>query len=224
MSIQSDSFFPIMGETLTSENSIALDMSAGNVALQQIDLLDTIAFESFVAAILADQDKKYGIGGYGENRSLYQRSMVFADNSYSYRNIHLGVDIWSAPGKPVFCPLEGKVHSFRDNIGFGNYGPTVIPEHFWQGKKTHSLYGHLSQKDLKQLKPGQIFLSGEKIGHLGQTNENGHWPPHVHFQIIHDLGNRKGDYPGVCAENDKESYLFNCPDPGLWLGKPSFLY
>lgn len=212
-----------MGEELTSENTLILDMSAGNLALQQIDLLDTFAFESFVAGVLANQGMKYGIGGYGENRSIYQRSMVFADNSFSYRNIHLGVDIWTTAGKAVFCPLDGKVHSFQDNSGFGNYGPTIILEHIWRGKKIYSLYGHLSQNDLEQLKPGQIFLSGEKIGHLGQTSENGHWPPHVHFQIIHDLGSKKGDYPGVCAENEKESYLFNCPDPSLWLGEPSFL-
>ncbi|WP_162416478.1 peptidoglycan DD-metalloendopeptidase family protein [Cyclobacterium roseum] len=222
MSIQSDNFFPIMGEELTCENCLILDMSAGNLALQRIDLMDTFAFESFVAEILAGKGKKYGIGGYAENRSIYQRSMVFADNSIGYRNIHLGVDIWTAAATPVFCPLDGKVHSFQDNAGFGNYGPTVILEHFWRGQKIHSLYGHLSQKDLEQLKPGQIFLSGEKIGHLGQTKENGHWPPHVHFQIIHDLGNRKGDYPGVCSESEKESYLFNCPDPSLWLGELSF--
>jgi hypothetical protein len=47
--------------------------------------------------------------------------------------------------------------------------------------------------------------------------ENGHWPPHLHFQLIIDMGKAKGDYPGVCKYSEREKYLDNCPDPGFIL-------
>ena len=52
---------------------------------------------------------------------------------------------------------------------------------------------------------------------FGLPLENGHWPPHLHFQIIIDLEGWKADYPGVCAESEKEKFMANCPDPDLIL-------
>lgn len=213
-------FFPVMGETFNENNAMYLDMSAGNQALQEIDLMDSHAFSSHIQNILRNKQKKFALGGYAENRTIYRRSQVFAQADSLFRNIHLGVDIWSGPGTMVFCPLYGRVHSYNDNMGFGNYGPTLILEHYLEDQVIYSLYGHLSRKDLKYLRPGQVFFGGEKIGHLGETEENGHWPPHLHFQLILDLENRKGDYPGVCAEKEIDKYLSNCPDPSLWLGLP----
>jgi len=47
--------------------------------------------------------------------------------------------------------------------------------------------------------------------------ENGQWPPHLHFQVIIDMENWRGDYPGVCSLPEKEKFLNNCPDPDLIL-------
>ena len=58
---------------------------------------------------------------------------------------------------------------------------------------------------------------GETIGHFGAANENGNWPPHLHFQIILNMGNYNGDYPGVCKRSEREEYLQNCPDPDIIL-------
>lgn len=55
------------------------------------------------------------------------------------------------------------------------------------------------------------------IGHFGEPAENGDWPPHLHFQVIHDMEFKKGDYPGVCSISERERYLKNCPDPDLIL-------
>ncbi|MFI5187661.1 MAG: hypothetical protein ACHQF0_13100 [Chitinophagales bacterium] len=54
---------------------------------------------------------------------------------------------------------------------------------------------------------------GDVIGEFGIPSENGHWPPHLHFQIIIDMGEWKGDYPGVCKFSERKKYLENCPDP-----------
>jgi murein DD-endopeptidase MepM/ murein hydrolase activator NlpD len=222
MPVKNPGFYPVMGEPLNDSNSILMDMSEGNLVLETLDLKDTDAFNTYVTTILKEKNKRFGIGGYLEKRSIYQRSAVFADSSDSkYRNIHLGIDIWSAPGSPVYCPADGVVHSLQDNTGFGNYGPTVIIQHFLQNNKSYSLYGHLSRKDLKRLKKDKILHSGERIGHLGSTGENGFWPPHLHFQLIRNLENNSGDYPGVCSASEKSKYEINCPDPAKWLGLPA---
>jgi hypothetical protein len=39
----------------------------------------------------------------------------------------------------------------------------------------------------------------------------------LHFQIIEEISNTFGDYPGVCSKSDLDYYLKNCPDPNLLL-------
>ena len=51
------------------------------------------------------------------------------------------------------------------------------------------------------------------IGEIGQYEVNGHWPPHLHFQIIKDMEDNVHDYPGVCSGSKLNHYKANCPDP-----------
>jgi peptidoglycan LD-endopeptidase LytH len=210
-------FFPLMGEKLTFENTLSLDLTQGNMDFRLVNLSNTAEFNQFIFSGLNKEGKKYGIGGYLEKRALYQRSEVFATETTEFRNIHLGIDIWTHAGTPVFVPFSGKVHSYQDNIGFGNYGPTIILEHEIEGKTLFSLYGHLFRKDLEKLQVGQEFQAGDLLCHVGPFPENGDWPPHLHFQLMWDLGENCGDYPGVAAEKDLEFYKENCPDPNVML-------
>ncbi|GAA0880476.1 hypothetical protein GCM10009119_34460 [Algoriphagus jejuensis] len=211
-------FFPVLGEKLTSENTLKLDFTAANHDLEEIDLADTSTFEKYVLGQLESAGKTYGIGGYLEKRAIYRRSEVFATSEADFRNIHLGIDIWTSAGVPVFVPFDGKVHSFQDNAGFGNYGPTIILEHMMEGKKLFTLYGHLFRSDLEKLKIGQEFKAGDLLCHIGPFPENGDWPAHLHFQLMWDLGENIGDYPGVAAEKDLDFYQGNCPNPDWILG------
>lgn len=186
----------------------------------QVDLMDDKVFNDFIFHPFIAKGYKFGVGGYGEKRAIYSRSKVFATPGSVFRDIHLGIDVWSMSGSPVFCPYEGKVHSFKDNVGFGNYGPTLILEHQLWSNKLYSLYGHLSRKDLSGIKHGQAIKKGQLIGHLGNSIENGDWPPHLHFQLVKDMENQMGDYPGVCSEMEKNKFLNNCPNPNSWLGCP----
>ena len=209
-------FFPIMGEKLTAENTLKLDYTETNPELKSVDISKTDVFNQFVFSQLKQKNKKYGIGGYLEKRAIYRRSEVFATAEENFRNIHLGVDIWTEAGAPVFVPYAGKIQSFQDNVGFGNYGPTIILEHELEGKKLYSLYGHLFQNDLANLEIGKEFKAGELLCQVGPFPENGDWPPHLHFQLIWDLGKNWGDYPGVAAEKDLDFYRENYPDPN-WI-------
>jgi len=134
------------------------------------------------------------------------------------RNIHLGIDIWGEADTPVYAPMQGIVHSFNFNNAFGDYGATIILQHAIEGFYFHTLYGHLSLKSIQNLKQGETVEKGQWIASLGEAEENGHWPPHLHFQIVIDMQGMKGDYPGVCKYSEREAYLANCPDPDLILG------
>jgi hypothetical protein len=64
---------------------------------------------------------------------------------------------------------------------------------------------------------GKQIAAAEKIASIGSFPINGDWPPHLHFQVISDMGDYKGDFPGVSSTADREYYLNICPDPNLIL-------
>jgi len=90
-------------------------------------------------------------------------------------------------------------------------------EHEIENEKFYTLYGHLSLESIKDLSVGKQFKKSEKIGTLGNAAVNGDYAPHVHFQIIQNIEDYWGDYPGVCNSNDLNFYIENCPDPNLLL-------
>jgi len=192
------------------------DFTAQNPALTPEIVADTAMFTTWVNTEIESNQCRYGIGGYGEHRTVYARSTHF-DQGEEPRRFHLGTDIWGPAGTPVYCPLDGRVHSFRFNNNFGDYGSTIILEHDLEGLKLHTLYGHLDLASLSTLREGQIIRQGQQLAHFGVAEENGFWPPHLHFQLILDMENHLGDYPGVCRYSERKRYLDNCPDPDLIL-------
>jgi murein DD-endopeptidase MepM/ murein hydrolase activator NlpD len=109
------------------------------------------------------------------------------------------------------------VHSFKNNTNFGDYGPTIILKHTIEDVDFYTLYGHLSLESLQDLCVGQTFKKGAQIATLGDASVNGDYAPHLHFQIIDDIQDFVGDYPGVCSKKDLEFYKTNCLDPELML-------
>ena len=131
--------------------------------------------------------------------------------------MHIGLDLWIKAGTPILAALDGKVHSFKYNDGFGDYGPTIILEHEIENHVFYTLYGHLSLESLVGLKTNAFYKKGDIIGTLGSAQVNGDYSPHLHFQVINDIATNQGDFPGVCSKKDLPFYLENCPDPNLLL-------
>ncbi len=200
----------LFSEALTSTNSIELDLSASNTELSAAIYGETAAFCDYITTKLAG---KIGYGGYLEHRVVYESHENFATDAAYFRNIHLGMDFWTTSGTPVFAPLHGLVHSFQVNPGSGNYGPTIILHHPLEN--LYTLYGHLATEDLRTMKVGDEVAAGQLLCHLGEPEENGGWPPHLHFQLIRDVQGMQGDYPGVCSQRDVAFYAQNCPNPQL---------
>ncbi|OXB22922.1 peptidase M23 [Flavobacterium tructae] len=207
----------IIDSSIDISKYIPLDLSVTNQELADFKPTCTQEFEDFISDYLKKNDAEVAFGGYIEGRTLYQRSTIFKNSSIPERNIHIGLDLWTKADTAVLAPLDGKVHSFKNNIGLGDYGPTIILEHRIENEKFYTLYGHLSLESIENLSVGTFFSKGQKIGTLGSSSVNGDYPPHVHFQIIRNIENYSGDYPGVCNTNDLNFYIENCPDPNLLL-------
>lgn len=227
-------FNPIIDELLP------LDFTENNKELTTEILNDTNKYSDYIFNKLKQANAKYGIGGYAEHRTVYSRSKLFGSSQVfppnggevpiaigiegaEPRRLHLGTDIWGPVNTPVMAPLNGIVHSFAFNDNFGDYGTTIILTHQLEGVSFHTLYGHLSLNSIKNLQEGNLVRKGDVFSEFGMQFENGHWPPHLHFQVIIDLEGWNGDYPGVCKFSEKEEWLQNCPDPDLILRMNQYL-
>lgn len=210
----------IIDSTYPFSGYIKLDLSVHNKELSGFDITDPLQCQDYIDSQLFKYRAQIGFGGYLEERNLYKNSPNFQETGVEERNIHLGTDIWAPAGTSVLTPLDAHVYSVRDNKGPGNYGPTAILRHATSEITFYSLYGHLSWQSIKELKPGQALKAGELVGRFGSPEENGHYAPHLHFQLILKLEDNTGDYPGVCAQSSLNFYRSNCPDPNLLIKIP----
>lgn len=214
----SQNFIPVVNAQFSKEHYAPIDLSLDNPSLKVIDVSSSAAFDIYINEYLKTRNASVAFGGYNEKRGIYNRSEHFnQQDPETERNIHLGLDVWCDAGTDVLAPIDGKVHSFKNNQNFGDYGPTIILEHKIQSITFYTLYGHLSEKSIDDLTIGQSFQKGEVIAQLGSAEVNGDYAPHLHFQIIKDLQDKKGDYPGVSNKINLDFYLENCPDPNLLL-------
>lgn len=220
----SNTFHKIVDFNPVKEKMVYMDFSDLNTELSDVDIVNTKTFSQYVQGKLKKAHAKFGIGGYNELRSIYTRSKVFdAKGDEEPRRLHLGIDIWGEEGTRVYAPLGGMVHSYAFNKEFGNYGATLILLHQLDTLTFYTLYGHLSIEDIARVSEYQYIVRGHVIGHFGKPEENGYWPPHLHFQVIKDMRINKGDYPGVCKFSERGKYLANCPDPDAILGMMQFV-
>ncbi len=134
--------------------------------------------------------KLFEMGRKSEPRKLWDGAFIQLPNSkvistygdirhyyYSGKHIsisrHLGYDFASIERAPVPAS-NGGVVVFTGELGI--YGSTVIIDH---GLGVMSLYGHLSQIDVKE---GQYVKKGETVGRTGRTGLA--LGDHLHFGIL----------------------------------------
>ncbi len=194
---------------------VVFDFARDNNVIPKANLVNATKFSRHIAQILNEQGRNLGIGQYGEDRGIYQSPIY--KTKVEARSVHLGIDLFVPVNTPIFAPLDGIIHSFQDNNHFLDYGPTIILEHNIKGGKFYTLYGHLSRTSLSKLKNGQKINAGDLFAKVGNQNENGNWPTHLHFQIITDMLGYSGDFPGVARPSEKRRYFAICPDPNLIL-------
>jgi 4-aminobutyrate aminotransferase-like enzyme len=219
-----DFFGPVIEPDPRKKPAVIFDLSAGSLQLSQLE--EPWDLRSFTELLFGEMNKakaQVGIGRYNEARRIYTSDIfrVAGNDARAWRTIHLGVDLYLEPGSAVLAPLEGVVHSFKDNSSSLDYGGTIILEHRpADGVMFYTLYGHLSRNSLVGLRQGKVLKKGERVGWIGTSSENGGWPPHLHLQVITDLLGLTGDFPGVALPGQRELWISLCPDPNLILGIP----
>ena len=199
------------------EKLFVFDFTKTNRDLEKIDMNSAQDFYRYIKETLRSNNSKIGIGKYNEDRIIYRHSPLFGTNDGELRTVHIGVDIFLPVGTKIYAPLDAQLHSFQNNKGIGDYGPTIILQHKIDGVVFYTLYGHLSEESLAGKFKGQIIKKGENIGEIGKVKVNGNWPEHVHFQIISDMMGKKGDFPGIATIREREIYIKLCPNPNLIL-------
>jgi murein DD-endopeptidase MepM/ murein hydrolase activator NlpD len=207
----------VIDDSISYSQYTPIDLSVANSKLSEVDLKNPIAFETFIENHLRINSAKVAFGGYNEERNLYKSSLIFNDKEEEERNIHIGMDLWIKAGTSVLAAVDGTVYGFDYNTGAGNYGPTIILKHTFENQTLYTLYGHLSVESIEDMEIGTFFKKGQQLATLGDSAVNGGYSPHLHFQIIKNMGENFSDYPGVCNQKDLEYYLDNCPNPNLLL-------
>jgi 4-aminobutyrate aminotransferase-like enzyme/Ser/Thr protein kinase RdoA (MazF antagonist) len=210
---------------LKTTKTVTFDLSAGSREIANpAELADLEGFTRKLFERMRAANAVAGIGRYDEPRLAYTSELFQSQSNDGpeWRTVHVGLDIFMEPGSPVFAPLGATVHSFRNNAGTLDYGPTIILQHsVAAGVTFYTLYGHLSADSLADLNEGMPVKQGARIGKIGDACVNGGWPPHLHFQIITDLLGRHGDFPGVARPSERAIWLSVSPDPNLIAGLPA---
>jgi len=215
-------FGPLLETDDQKKPPLVLDLSLTSPELVAVSAGESVEeLSGWISRRLAHARRKVALGRYNEIRSFYNAETfkVVRNDRDEQRTLHLGIDLFSEAGTPVFAPLDGVIHSFNNNRRPLDYGPTVILEHrIDEEHRFFTLYGHLSEDSLAELREGKVITKGQPVGRIGRPEENGGWPPHVHFQIIVDLLGWRGDFPGAAPPSQKEIWLNLCPDPTFVLG------
>ncbi|MCH2638024.1 MAG: peptidoglycan DD-metalloendopeptidase family protein, partial [Candidatus Thalassarchaeum sp.] len=155
---------------------------------------------------------EFSIAKYDEVRNIYTTE-IFS----SGRSVHVGLDIGGPVGTPIMSVADGRVAFSGYNAADGDYGHPVIVHHSIQGHDLWILYGHLSADSTANCPAGRSISKAEVIAWIGAEDENGGWPPHLHFQLSL-LRPHTHDLPGVVHPDDRERALKDFPDPLKVLG------
>ncbi len=196
--------------------TIVFDLSFGSLLLgADPRACETAPLTETLFQKMRDSGAAIGIGRYNEARPIYTTS-AFSSGPHptdERRTVHIGLDLFAAPGTPVYAPLAGTVHAFANNAQRLDYGPVILLRHEISGQPFFTLYGHLDSVD--GLAVGQRVEAGQRIAAIGSPPTNGDWPPHLHFQIITDDLDLATDFPGVAFASQRNVWLSLSPDPSL---------
>jgi 4-aminobutyrate aminotransferase-like enzyme len=217
-------FAPVLRDDLRAAPCLVLDLSAGSLLVSGDERENAEPkLTARIFGAMSEAGVRIGVGRYDEARMLYTSPLFASGGAWTgeRRTVHLGIDLFTEAGSPVFAPIEGEVYAFAHNPAPLDYGHVIILKHRTpDGHAFYTLYGHLSAESLEGLTAGDPITKGEKIASLGGPGENGGWTPHLHFQLITDPLDSDCDFPGVCRASQREVWQGFSPDPNLILGIP----
>ncbi len=201
-----------------------VDLSVGSKVIPAThELYDVKAFQKRIDSYIEDNEIDAAYGGYGEIRPFYTTDNYETENDkgYQWRTQHLGLDVWTSlqnkkgERRKIYSPYGGEIICSHNNDIDCDYGATLMIKHQTESFEFYTLYGHLSLDSLDISPLNRKVKAGDHIAYLGDTNENGNWAPHLHFQVLLDLLENETNYPGVAYAHEWKIWKSICPDPSL---------
>lgn len=94
---------------------------------------------------------------------------------------HMGTDMLSEGGTPVFAALDGVVRISQDS--YSAYGVAIVLESVVNGRRVSTVYPHM-RSGSRQVGVGQTVSAGQLIGLVGSTGRS--TANHLHFEVYID--------------------------------------
>ncbi|WP_343715164.1 aminotransferase class III-fold pyridoxal phosphate-dependent enzyme [Inquilinus sp.] len=216
-------FAPVL-ETRPAADQVAIldwDRHGANAGILE-ELTDPAALSAWCERQLAQGGATVGIGRYREDRPVYRAAHFETPDPAERRSIHLGLDLFAPAGTPIRAPIDGVVEAVGDEPAAGGFGGHLLLRHATDdGTPFWTLYGHLRPTSLAGLAPGRAVAAGDRIAVLGDLAENGHWPPHLHLQLLTHLLEMGVGIWGVAPKSQLEVWESISPDPNIVAGIPA---
>lgn len=154
-------------------------------------------------------------GGWMEDRSIIWSDTYLKDTGAF---LHLGIDITVPAGTLVHAVASGEILHVGTDVPFvGGWGGHVVQRIVYQGKSCALIYAHLGTI---QATEKTVWEKGSEIGAVGDKDENGHWSPHLHVQIVRDIEGvtdwqrfLDDEIDGYGKVVDIADWARRCPDP-----------
>ncbi len=204
------------------------DWSVGSTELgSPQDFFDTPKLTRQMWQRMRDENLTALMGAWNSPRPIYGSDafVIQSNDGPVWRTVHIGMDTFMDAETPIYAPLDGVVHSFRNNAVDFDYGPCVVLKHTVDNDLTfYTLYGHNSLDTLDGLFVGKLIRKGERVAKIGNYPINGNWPPHLHFQIICDMLGFEGDFYGSAKASERNVWLSISPDANLIQQTPAELW
>jgi 4-aminobutyrate aminotransferase-like enzyme len=128
--------------------------------------------------------------------------------------VHLGVDLFAAPGTAVRAPIAGSIVALRPDgltLAVGTFELRL------DGLRPATAPADASSPVGTALQPGTAVAPGSVLGSVDPDGLDG-LPPHVHVQAVAAPGL---DAPRRCVPSLAEAWRTLCPDPSSLLGFPA---
>ncbi|MEM9633609.1 MAG: aminotransferase class III-fold pyridoxal phosphate-dependent enzyme [Pseudomonadota bacterium] len=221
LEMNAHAFSPVVRPELAEPKTMVFDFSQKAPYAKELAGFSGAEIDAFCEDQIREAGADYGIGIYGEDRTVYKSDAFEMGSPEIRRSVHLGIDVFAPDYEPVYAPIAGTVAFYHDDAVCNGFGPTILLEHETsEGDRFWTLYGHLSRRSCEKLKIGQKIERGEAFAEFGPREENGEWPPHLHFQIVTDHLGLEARMHGVGVRQQWPVWREISPDPSVILGLP----
>ena len=200
---------PIMSRNMAPDRLTVLDLSVDANSSGPLTMLLDAALRNTTP-----------IGRFGEDRDVYKTEAFATADPTERRTIHVGIDMFAPADEAILAPLDAVVVGIDyETVPLGFGAMLVLQHETDSGEPFWTVYGHLSRASMDSLHVGHRVRAGDVVARLGTPQENGGWPPHVHFQVMTDLcGWSVTEIIGVVTRSEWDLWRSVFLNPNLILG------